>query len=321
MTKLTEYAAEVIRLEAEAVAALSERLDYQFDKTVQTILDCTGRVIVSGMGKSGLIGKKIVATFNSTGVASFFLHPAEAIHGDLGLIQNEDVLLLISKSGRLGESELVTATAKRLSIPIIALVGTPNSEMSQGADIVLDCSVDKEAGPDNLVPTSSSTAALVMGDALAVALLKARNFTPTDFAQLHPGGALGMRLLKRVGELHHTRAELPLVKPDATMKEMILEMTSKRLGCVLMFDESRYVSGVFTDGDLRRVVENQGDFFDLTADDVMMKNPKSISAEALLDTALALMEKHSITQLPTVDKEGKLVGILHLHDILKSKLV
>ncbi|RKX25792.1 MAG: D-arabinose 5-phosphate isomerase [Candidatus Zixiibacteriota bacterium] len=321
MTKLTEYAVDVIRAEAKAVAAMAGRLNEQFDKAVKTILDCNGRVIVSGMGKSGLIGKKITATFNSTGIASFFLHPAEAMHGDLGLIQREDVLLLISKSGRLGESELVIAAAKRLSIPIIVLAGTPNSEMSHRADIVLDCSVEKEASPDNLVPTSSSTVALVMGDALAVALLKARNFTPTDFAQLHPGGTLGIRLLKRVEELHHTGTELPLVKPNATMKEMILEMTSKRLGCVAMINDSGHVDGIFTDGDLRRVAESQNDFFGLKADDVMILNPKSISVEALLDTALALMEKYSITQLPTVDSDGHLVGILHLHDILKSKLV
>ncbi|MBU8934382.1 MAG: KpsF/GutQ family sugar-phosphate isomerase [candidate division Zixibacteria bacterium] len=321
MSELTRHAAEVIRIEAEAVAALADKLNGQFDLAVDAILNCRGRVIVSGMGKSGLIGKKIAATFNSTGISSFFLHPAEAIHGDMGLIRKEDVLMLISKSGRLGESELVVAAAKRLSTPVIVLSGTPDSEMSRRANIVLDCSVAEEACPNILVPTSSSTAALVMGDALAVALLKARNFGPNDFAQLHPGGALGMRLLKRVRELHHEGDELPLAKPETTMKEMILEMTSKRLGCVAMIDKAGCVAGIFTDGDLRRVAEGGDDFYDLTAAEVMIKNPKSISADAILDSALALMEKHAITQLPTVDDQNHLVGILHLHDILKSKLV
>ncbi|HQL24516.1 MAG TPA: KpsF/GutQ family sugar-phosphate isomerase, partial [candidate division Zixibacteria bacterium] len=217
---LRAYAAQVIRMEAEAVAAMAEHLDDNFSRAVEAILDCRGRVIVSGMGKSGLVGKKIAATFNSTGIASIFLHPAEAMHGDLGLMQADDLLMIISKSGMVGESELVLSVAKRKGLPIIYLAGTLDSEMARRADIVLDCSVDKEACPNNLVPTSSSTAALVMGDALAVALLKARHFTAEDFAALHPGGFIGLRLLKRVSELHHTGAELPLVGPEATMKEM-----------------------------------------------------------------------------------------------------
>ncbi|MEA3296413.1 MAG: KpsF/GutQ family sugar-phosphate isomerase [candidate division Zixibacteria bacterium] len=321
MTDLKNIAREVIRIEADSVAALAERIDDNFEQAVNSILGCRGRVIASGMGKSGLIGKKIVATFNSTGIASFFLHPAEAVHGDLGLIRSDDILLLISKSGRSGEMDTLIASARRLGLVIIVLCGTIGSELCNRADIVLDCSVAREASPDNLVPTSSSTAALVMGDALAVALLSARDFSPKDFAVLHPGGFIGKRLLKRVSELHHTGDELPLVEPDTSMKEMIFEMTSKRLGCVAMIDNNGHVKGIFADGDLRRLTEKHDDFYRFTADEVIIANPKTVSVEAILDTALALMEKHSITQLLTVDDSDRLVGIIHLHDILKSKFV
>jgi len=321
MTDHKKHAANVFRIESDAIAAMGLRLDEQFNKAVELIKNCKGRVIVSGMGKSGLIGKKIAATFNSTGIASFFLHPAEAMHGDLGLIQAEDVLLTISKSGLLGESELLITTAKRLMATVIALVGNMTSDLADRADIVLDCSVEKEACPNNLVPTSSSTAALVMGDALAVALLMDRNFTQEDFAQLHPGGSIGLRLLKRVSDFHHTGDNLPLIKPTASMKEMLIIMSSKLLGCVLMTDDSGHCTGIFTDGDLRRILEKNEDFFKITASDAMIKNPKTISQDAILDAALGMMEKHSITQLPTVDKDNKLIGVIHLHDILKSKLV
>jgi arabinose-5-phosphate isomerase len=273
------------------------------------------------MGKSGLVGRKIAATFNSTGISSFFLHPAEALHGDLGLIRGEDILVVLSKSGQLNEVEPVIAAAQRLGMKVIGLCGTVDSPLYQRTDIALDCSVKSEACPNNLVPTSSSTAALVMGDALAITLLKARNFTAPDFAVLHPGGSLGRRLLKRVSELHHVGKEVPLVGPETGMSELLVEMTGKRLGCVLMKDDDGRAAGYFTDGDLRRLVEKTQDFLSLTAKEVLIKSPKTISQDALLDAALALMEKHSITQLPTVDEEGKLVGIIHLHDILKSKLV
>lgn len=321
MSRHREVARDVFRIEAEAVGSMVDRLDEHFDEAVDAILNCTGRVIVAGMGKSGLIGKKITATFNSTGIASFFLHPAEALHGDLGLMRDEDILMMISKSGRMGESELLVSAARRMGVKIICLCGTPKSELGDRADITLDCSVETEACPNNLVPTSSSTAALVMGDALAVALLSARNFTAEDFAAFHPGGQLGKRLLKRVHELHHTGDDIPLVKPDASMKEMILEMTSHRLGCVLMRRSDGSVGGIFTDGDLRRLAEHHDSFFDLTADDVMIKSPKTVSENAILDAALAIMEKHSITQLPTVDADRRLAGVIHLHDILKSRLV
>lgn len=318
---MKKYAREVIEIEAEALKAMAENLDDNFDKAVDAILNCHGRIIVAGMGKSGLIGKKIVATFNSTGISSFFLHPAEALHGDLGLMRKDDILMLISKSGRLGEMELLISTARRLNVPLISLCGTIESDLYEKSDIPLNCSVEREACPNNLVPTSSSTAALVMGDALAVALLKARNFTPEDFAAFHPGGSIGMRLMKKISEIHHTGDALPLVKPDASMRQILIVMTSKRLGCVLMKDDNGKLSGIFTDGDLRRVNEKYDDFSDLTADMIMIKNPKAINVDAVIDRALGIMEEKSITQLPTVDNEGNLVGVIHLHDILKSKLV
>ena len=321
MTDYLKLAREVISIEAEAIAALAERLDQNFSRAVEAILNCQGRLIVAGMGKSGLIGKKISATFNSTGIPSTFLHPADAMHGDLGLIAADDVMLLISKSGQMGEIELLLATARRLEITIIGLCGTVDSELYKRADIPLDCSVDKEACPNNLVPTSSSTAALVMGDAIAIAMLKARNFTADDFAALHPGGFLGRRLVKLISELHHTGDDIPLVNKDDSMKEMILMMTSKRLGCVVIKDETGKVAGIFTDGDLRRLAEQNQDLFSYKAEDVMIKHPKAIAQSAVLDAALAIMEKHSISQLPTVDETQKLIGIIHLHDILKSKLV
>ena len=321
MSDIRKFAKEVFSIEAEAVAAVAERLDENFDRAVEAILNCKGRVIVAGMGKSGLIGKKMAATFNSTGISSFFLHPAEAMHGDMGLMREDDILMLVSKSGQTGEMEMLVATARRLGVSIIVLCGTVESELYRMADIALDCSVEREACPNNLVPTSSSTATLVMGDALAVVLLNARNFTKSDFANLHPGGFLGRRLIKKVSEVHHTGNEVPLVDRDASMKDMILQMTSKRLGCVVMKSGDGGVGGIFTDGDLRRVAEKRDNFYDLKASEVMIENPKAISTDAVLDAALALMEKHSITQLPTVDSGGKLAGIIHLHDILKSKLV
>jgi arabinose-5-phosphate isomerase len=321
MSDARRQARQVFEAEAAAIKALGGHLDENFDAAVEALLHCRGRVIVSGMGKSGLIGRKIAATLNSTGIASFFLHPAEAMHGDLGLMRSDDVLLLISKSGRLQDLATVVATARRLDVSILLLCGTPGAELCERADIVLDCSVPAEACPNNLVPTSSTTAALVMGDALAVALLTARRFTAEDFAALHPGGFLGRRLLRKVSELHHTGEALPVVRPDATVKEMILQMTGKRLGCVVLIEDEGRICRIFTDGDLRRLADRYKDFYNLTAGEVMIANPKTVSRDAILDTALARMEQYAITQLITVDKEGRAVGLLHLHDILKSKLV
>ena len=242
MSDLKEYARQTIRHEAEAVAAMADRVGESFDQAVKEILACNGRVIVTGMGKSGLIGRKIAATFNSTGISSYFMHPAEALHGDLGIMCSDDVLMVISKSGQLQEAEEIIGTARRLGVTIIGLCGTVESSLGERADIVLDCSVTSEACPNNLVPTSSSTAAMVMGDALALALLKARDFSTSDFAVLHPGGLIGRRLLKRVREVHHAGDEIPLVSPDTALPEMLLCMTSKRLGCVLTTDREGRVA-------------------------------------------------------------------------------
>lgn len=315
------YAREVIRMEALAVAAMADRLDERFTLAVEAIRGCQGRVIVSGMGKSGLIGRKIAATFNSTGIASFFLHPAEALHGDLGVMRSDDLLLLISKSGQLQETETIIAAARRLGVTILVMGGTSGSPLHQKADIYLDCSVAVEACPNNILPTSSAAATLVMGDALALALLRARDFSPEDLALFHPAGFIGRRLLKHVSEIHHGGDTMPVVQPETAMSDMLLEMTGKRLGCVLMTDPEGVLTGIFTDGDLRRLVERKKDFMHLRAADVMVKNPKSIRQDAVLDAALALMERYSITQLPTVDEQSRLTGVIHLHDILKSKLV
>jgi arabinose-5-phosphate isomerase len=319
--ELRKYAAEVIRQEAAEVSAMADRLDENFEKAVALIQSCMGRIIVSGLGKSGIVARKIAATFNSTGISSFFLHPAEAVHGDLGLMRPDDILLLISKSGQMGEMEMVIAAANRLGVKTIGLGGTFNSPLHQKADIYLDCSVREEACPNNIMPTSSTTVTMVMGDALALALLKARNFSLEEFAEFHPAGFIGQRLLKRVSELHHSGDALPLVKPEATIMEILLEMTRKRLGCVFTTDADGKLAGVFTDGDLRRLIEKKRDFYSLTAVEVMHKNPKAILESAILDAALNIMERHSITQLATVDAQGKLAGVIHLHDILKSKLV
>jgi arabinose-5-phosphate isomerase len=320
---LVKYAKGIIRNEASAVAALADRLDEHFAAAVDAILACKGRVIVAGLGKSGLIGRKIVATFNSTGISSFFLHPAEAMHGDLGLIRSEDILMILSKSGRQEELELMIAAARRLGVKIMVLGGNPESALYKRADYALDCSVASEASPDHLVPTSSSTATLVMGDALAMALLKARNFTKDDFAQLHPGGFLGQRLLKRVSELHHTGDDLPLVKAEASLTDMMIEMSAKGLGCVITVDSGGVLAGIFCDGDLRRLLEKDDlvKLQSLTAADMMLSGPATIKQTSVLEAALALMEQKEITQLPTVDDDGRLVGVIHLHDILKSKLV
>ena len=312
---------DVIKKEAAAIAELAERLDENFTKAVELILECRGRVIVTGMGKSGLIGKKVAATFASIGIPAFFLHPAEAVHGDLGLVRSEDILIAISKSGATEELNTILPTIKRLDVKIILLTGQMASPLASKCDIALDCSVRAEACPNNLVPTSSTTAALVMGDALAIALLEKRNFTAEDFAHLHPGGSLGRRLLMRVEELMHTNSEIPLVKPGASVPEAILEITGKRLGTVLVANDDDTLAGIFTDGDLRRLVQSDKDFHKRSVGDVMVKNPKTIKRGALLDEALAVMEKHSITVLAVVNRENQPIGIIHLHDILKSKLV
>jgi arabinose-5-phosphate isomerase len=318
---IIEKAKEVIRKEAEAVLNLEKKINSEFQKAVEMVLRCKGRVIVTGMGKSGLIGKKIAATLASTGTSAIFLHPVEGLHGDLGVVRRDDVVIAITKSGETEELQQLFPLFKRLGVPIISLTGNPRSPAAEKSDVVLDVSVDEEACPNNLVPTSSTTAALVMGDALAIALLEERHFSAEDFALLHPGGYLGKRLLLKVKDIMHTGNNIPVVTEDAGMKEVILEMTSKRFGATTVVNEKRELVGIFTDGDLRRLVEKTEEVFQLKAREVMTRNPKTISEEELAAKALNRMEFYNITCLIVPDGKKEPIGILHLHDLLKAGVV
>jgi len=318
---IIEKAKEVIRKEAEAILNLEKKINSEFQKAVEIILKCRGRVIVTGIGKSGIIGKKIAATLNSTGTAALFLHPVEGLHGDLGLVRRDDVVIAITKSGETEELQQLFPLFKRLGVPIISLTGSPGSQTAEKSDVVIDVSVDEEACPNNLVPTSSTTAALVMGDALAIALLEERHFSAEDFALLHPGGYLGRRLLLKVKDVMHTGASIPMVSEDANMKEVILEMTSKRFGATTVVNDKKELVGIFTDGDLRRLVERTEEIFKLKAREVMIRNPKTIEEEALAAKALNRMEFFNITCLIVPNGNKEPVGILHLHDLLKAGVV
>ena len=318
---IIEKAKEVIRKEAEAVLNLEKKINSEFQKAVEMVLKCKGRVIVTGMGKSGLIGKKIAATLASTGTSAIFLHPVEGLHGDLGIVRRDDVVIAITKSGETEELQQLFPLFKRLGVPIISLTGNPKSPAAEKSDVVIDVSVDEEACPNNLVPTSSTTAALVMGDALAIALLEERHFSAEDFALLHPGGYLGKRLLLKVKDIMHTGTDIPIISEDANMKEVILEMTSKRFGATTVVNEKKELTGIFTDGDLRRLVEKTEEIFKLKAREVMTRNPKTISEEELAAKALNRMEFYNITCLIVPDWKKEPIGILHLHDLLKAGVV
>lgn len=314
-------AADVLRREADSVSGLAARLDDRFEQAIDLILAAAGRVIVTGMGKSGLIGQKIAATLSSTGTPSFFLHPVEAGHGDLGVVTESDVVLAISKSAESEEIGELLPAFKRLGIKIILISGNPTGELARRADIVLDASVPGEAEPNNLVPTCSTTAALALGDALAVVLMAERGITPADFARFHPRGALGRRLLLTVGDLMHSGEAIPAVGESAPFKELLVEMTRKRLGCAAILDTQGRLLGVFTDGDLRRQIERRVDLFTLRAADVMTPGPKTVGPDEMAVSALARMEDAKITVLLVVDESRRLVGVLHMHDILSSGAV
>ncbi len=318
---IKEKAKEVIRKEAQAIAGLEKKINDEFEKAVEIILKCKGRVIVTGMGKSGIVARKIAATLSSTGTAAIFLHPAEGIHGDLGLVRKDDVVLAITKSGETDEVFQLFPLFKRLDVPIITFTGNTSSQLAEKSDVVIDVSVEEEACGNDLIPTSSTTAALVMGDALAVALLEERNFSPEDFALLHPGGNLGRRLLLRVGDIMHTGDQIPIVTEDTNIKEVILEMTSKRFGATSVVNKKGELIGIFTDGDLRRLIEKTANFFDMKAKEAMTNNPKVISENALAARALNLMEFFNITCLIILNGERKPMGIVHLHDLLKAGVV
>ena len=320
MNSLIEKGKEVIRIEAEAVAGLERKIGKEFSDAVELIARCKGRVIVTGMGKSGLVARKIVATMNSTGTSALFLHPSDAVHGDLGMVRKEDVVICISKSGDTDEVSELLPMFRRIGVPVISMVGSLNSQLAKNSDLTLDVGVREEACPHDLAPTASTTATLVMGDALAVALLEKRDFSKEDFALFHPGGTLGKRLLLKVEEMMVTGENIPIVKKNVLLKDTILEITSKRLGATCVVDEDGLLLGIITDGDLRRLLQKTTDIVNLTAGEVMTRHPKSITRDLLAALALQEMESYNITQLVVVDPNRRPIGMVHLHDLVKAGL-
>jgi len=311
----------VLKIEARAVQALVDRLDVQFDRAVDVLLRCKGKVVVSGMGKSGLVGQKIAATMASTGTPAFFLHPAEGIHGDLGMLGRADVLIAISNSGETHEILQLLPYVERMGIPVVSMTGRMASTLAKNSDVALDVSVSEEACPLGLAPTASTTATLAMGDALAVVLLQKRGFKEEDFAQFHPGGALGRRLLVRVKDVMHGGAEVPKVSEAVPATAAILEITAKKLGMTTVTDTGGKLVGIITDGDLRRFIQQGGDFAKVTAGDLASRHPKTIAPDDLAAKAVERIERFSITTLVVTEGEGKIVGVIHLHDLLKNGIV
>ena len=318
---LRRLAARVLRIEADAILGLIGKLDERFERAVELLRGCGGRVIVTGMGKSGLIGRKIAATLASTGTPAHFLHPAEGVHGDLGMVARGDVVLALSNSGETDELLAIVPPLKRLGVPILLLTGNPAASLARQSEVVIDVSVPEEACPMNLAPTSSTTAALALGDALALALLELRGFRPEDYAALHPRGALGWRALFRVADLMLTGEAVPVVPAGTPLREVIVEMTRKRKGMTTVIDGAGRLAGVITDGDLRRLHLTGRSVDDLTAGQVASAEPKTIRAEDLASKALEVMETWQITSLVIVDEARRPVGLIHLHDILRAKIV
>jgi len=313
-------AERVLRIEAEAILGVIPKLDERFDHAVQLLHACTGRVIVTGMGKSGLVGRKIAATLASTGTPAFFLHPAEGVHGDIGMVARGDVVIALSNSGETDEMLAILPPLKRLGVPIVLVTGSPKSTLARQSEVVLDVSVSEEACPINLAPTSSTTAALAMGDALAMVLLDLRGLRPEDYAALHPRGTLGWRALFRVGDLMHTGDAMPAVTETAPLAEAVQEMTRKGLGMTTVVAADGRLAGVITDGDLRRLHLRGGPFETLRAGDVATRTPRTIGADDLATKALELMEG-TITSLVVVDEGQRPRGVVHLHDILRAKII
>lgn len=311
---------EVIRIEAEAVADLQKSINQDFVNAVETIYTSTGRVVLTGMGKSGLIARKIVATLNSTGTAAIYLHPTDALHGDLGMVRSEDVVILISKSGQTEEIANLLPMLKRLKVKLITMCGNKDSKLAQESDIFLNIAVKEEACPYDLAPTASTTATLALGDALSVSLLKKRNFSVNDFAFLHPGGSLGKRLSLKIKEVMITGDRIPKVSKDTPIKDVIYEITSKRLGTTCVLDEKGKLAGIITDGDLRRLLERTLDIAGLYAKEVMTTKPKVMKEDFLASFALQQMENFKITSLVITDDKNYPVGIIHLHDLINLGL-
>jgi arabinose-5-phosphate isomerase len=320
MTDLRRLAERILRIEANAILGLIPRMDERFERAVALLRSCGGRVIVTGMGKSGLVGRKIAATLASTGTPAYFLHPAEGVHGDIGMVARGDVVLALSNSGETDEVLAILPPLKRLGVPLVLLTGNPTSTLARQCEVVLDVSVPEEACPMNLAPTSSTTAALAVGDALAMALLELRGLRPEDYAALHPRGTLGWRALFRVSDLMHTGDAVPSVRADGLVKDAIVEITAKRLGMTTVVDDGGRLLGVITDGDLRRLHLHGGPIDGLRAGEVATREPKIISAADLAAKALEVMEAWTITSLVIVDDAGRPSGVLHLHDILRAKI-
>lgn len=319
--KICAMGRAVIETEAKMIASLANRIDQDFAKACILLHSCEGRIAVMGVGKSGHVSKKIAATFASTGSPAFFIHPSEAKHGDIGMLTKNDVLIALSNSGESEEIISILPFLKRLDIPLIALTGRPNSTLAKAATINIDVSVEKEACPLGLAPTSSTTAALVMGDALAMALLERRGFTENDFALSHPGGTLGRRLLLKVEELMHQNKDVPVVSSTASLKEALVEMTRKKLGMTTVVGDDGVLLGIFTDGDVRRAFDNNADIHKTEIHQVMSKNPKTISGNLLAAEALTIMESFKITSLIVSDDKHRPQGIIHIHDILRAGVV
>ncbi len=312
---------EVIRKEAQAISDLENKINAEFAEAVELLAQCKGRVIISGMGKSGIIGRKIAATLTSTGTAAMFLHPAEGMHGDLGAVHKDDVVICISKSGNTSELFQIFPVLKRIGVPIISIVGNRRSRIAERSDIVLDASVKEEACPFNLAPTSSTTAALVIGDALAVALLKRRNFTAEQFAMFHPGGSLGKKLSVKIDDVMFTGDRIPKVTENLPLKQVIFEITAKRFGSTCVVDEQDRLIGIITDGDIRRLVEKTKDIWELKANQIMTRNPKTVKIGSLAADALKLMTDFSIMQVIIVDDNNHPRGIVHIHDLLEAGIL
>lgn len=319
--EILEIVKQTIKKESESIKKLLDYVDNEFVSAVKEIFNSKGRVIISGIGKSAIIGNKIVATLNSTGTPAIFMHAAEAIHGDLGIIQPDDVVICMSKSGNTPEIKVLTPLVKSRGNKLIALVGNTDSYLAKSADYVLNCTVEKEACPNNLAPTSSTTAQLVLGDALAVALLYCKNFTAQDFARYHPGGSLGKRLYLKVSDLY-VKNEKPQVILSTPLRDTLMEITSKRLGCTVVAEEDN-ILGIITDGDLRRMLNNKNiiDTQTQTAEQIMTKNPKTITADAFAVEAFTIMQQHHITQLIVTDENNKYLGIIHIHDLITEGII
>lgn len=314
-----ELARKVLQIEAAAVLALVDRLDSRFERAVEILAECQGRVIVTGMGKSGIVCRKIAATLSSTGTPAFFLHPAEAVHGDLGVMQPEDVILALSQSGETDEILRLLETIRRLGAKLIAITGRASSSLSQAADVTLDCQVSEEACPLNLVPTASTTAALALGDAMAMTLLVRKGFRQEDFAHLHPGGKLGKRLM-RVARLMCTGSQVPSVSERTPMRDVIYEMSSKGLGMTCVTDGDGRLAGIITDGDLRRHMTDRENILDQTAAEVMTPKPRTVVSDVLAVQALNIMEEHKITSLVVIGPDNRVEGVVHLHDLWRTEL-